>query len=70
VNLKATVKELDEHDVEVARRRDREPVPDESGKRIRFDGSEYTVEDLEWEEVEHLAATDVDYNTKPDEWLA
>jgi stage V sporulation protein R len=70
VNLKTIVKELDEHDVEVARRRDREPVPDEQGKRIRFDGEEFEVEDLPWEEVEHLAATDVDYDTKPEEWLA
>jgi stage V sporulation protein R len=70
VNLKTIVKELDEHDVEVARRRDREPVPEERGKLIRFDGDEFAVEDLSWEAVEHLAATEVDYDTKPDDWLA
>ena len=70
VGLKTIVKELDEHDVEVARRRDREPEPEEQGKLIRFDGEEFAIEDLPWEEVEHLAATDVDYDTKPDDWLA
>jgi len=70
VNLKTILKELDEHDVEVARRRDREPVPEERGKLIRFDGDEFAVEDLSWEAVEHLAATEVDYDTKPDDWLA
>ena len=70
VNLKTIVKELDEHDIEVAKRRDREPEPEERGKLIRYDGEEVTVRDLDWDEVEHLAATDVDYDTKPDEWLA
>ncbi|WP_246983244.1 SpoVR family protein [Halorientalis marina] len=70
VNLKTIVKELDEHDIEVAKRRDREPEPDERGKLIRYDGDEVSVEDLDWEAVEHLEATDIDYDTKPDEWLA
>ncbi|RXK51360.1 SpoVR family protein [Halorientalis pallida] len=70
VNLKTIVKELDEHDIEVAKRRDREPEPEEQGKLVRYDGEEITTRDLDWEEVEHLAATDVDYDTKPDEWLA
>ncbi|MFC6835317.1 SpoVR family protein [Halomarina ordinaria] len=70
VNLKTIVKELDDHDVEVARRRDREPVPEERGKLIRFDGDDFAVRDLPWDDVEHLAATDVDYDTKPEEWLA
>ncbi|MFC7154328.1 SpoVR family protein [Halomarina halobia] len=70
VNLKTIVKELDDHDVEVARRRDREPIPEERGKLIRFDGEEFATRDLPWDEVEHLAATDVDYDTKPEEWLA
>jgi stage V sporulation protein R len=70
VNLLTIVKEVDDHDIEVARRRDREPTPEEKGKRIRFDGERFEVEDLPWEAVEHIAATDVDYDTKPDEWLA
>ena len=70
VNLKTIVKEVDEHDVEVARRRDREPDPEEVGKLLRYDGDSFSIEDLPWEEVEEIAATDVDYDTKPDEWLA
>jgi len=70
VNLKTIVKELDEHDVEVARRRDREPEPDEQGKLIRYDGDSFEVEDLDWSEVEDIAADDVDYDTKPEDWLA
>ncbi len=62
--------EYDEHDVEVARRRDREPEGEEVGKQIRYDGMEFTEEELDWSEVEHLAATDVDYDTKPEDWLA
>ncbi len=70
VNLKTIVKELDEHDIEVAKRRDREPEPEERGKLIRFDGEEIEIRDLDWEDVEDIAATEVDYDTKPDEWLA
>jgi stage V sporulation protein R len=70
VNMKTIVKELDEHDLEVAKRREREPEPDERGKLIRYDGTEFSVMDLPWSEVEDIAATDVDYDTKPDEWLA
>ncbi|PSQ44265.1 AbrB family transcriptional regulator [Halobacteriales archaeon SW_7_68_16] len=70
VNLKTIVKEVDDHDVEVAKRRGREPEPEEVGKLLRYDGEAFTIEDLPWEAVEHLAADDVDYDTKPDEWLA
>ncbi len=70
VNLKTIVKELDEHDLEVAKRREREPEPEERGKLIRYDGTGFQIDDLPWAEVEDIAATDVDYDTKPDEWLA
>ncbi|WP_440005321.1 SpoVR family protein [Halomicrococcus sp. SG-WS-1] len=70
VNLKTIVKEVDERDAEIARRRDREPEPEEQGKLIRYDGEEFEISDLPWGEVEDIAATEVDYDTKPDEWLA
>ncbi|MFC3958763.1 SpoVR family protein [Halovivax cerinus] len=70
VNLLTIRKELDDHDVEVAKRRNREPTPDERGVRLRHDGDEITVERVDWTAVEHLAADDVDYDTRPDEWLA
>ncbi|QLD87849.1 SpoVR family protein [Natronomonas salina] len=69
VAVKTIVKELDEHDIEVARRRDREPEPSEQGRLIRFDGRQFEEEDLDDEEVEDIAASDVDYDTKPDDWL-
>jgi len=70
VNLKTIVKEVDDRDAEIARRRDREPEPEEVGKLLRYDGEQFTMEDLEWSEVEDIAATEVDYDTKPDDWLA
>jgi len=70
VNLLTIDKVFDEHDVEVARRRDREPEPEDVGKRLRYDGEEVTVREVDWAEVEHLAADDIDYDTKPEEWLA
>ena len=70
VNLKTITKRLDDHDVEVARRRDREPAPEEVGVLVRYDGDRITTEELAWDDVEHLAATDIDYDTKPDDWLA
>jgi stage V sporulation protein R len=70
VNLLTIDKQFDEHDVEVARRRDREPEPEEVGRRIRYDGEDVTVEEVDWSEVEHLDADDIDYDTKPDEWVS
>ncbi len=70
VNLLTIRKEVDEHDVEVAKRRNREPTPEERGIRLRYDGAEATAERVEWAAVSHLAADDVDYDTKPEDWLA
>jgi stage V sporulation protein R len=69
VNLMTIVKELDDHDVEVARRRNREPTPTEVGKRIRYDGDRFETHDLDPELEDRITATDVDYDTKPDDWL-
>jgi stage V sporulation protein R len=70
VHLRTIDVEYDEHDVEVARRRDSEPEGEEVGKLVSYDGMDFDVEQLDWEVVEHLAADDVDYDTKPEEWLA
>ena len=69
VALKTIRKEFDEHDIEVARRRDREPEPTERGTLLRFDGESFEREDLPDEEIADIRATEVDYDTKPDEWL-
>jgi stage V sporulation protein R len=70
VNLMTILKEYDEHDLEIARRRNREPEPTEVGKRIRYDGDGFETHDLDDELEERITATDVDYDTKPDDWLA
>ncbi|WP_247728967.1 SpoVR family protein [Halovivax limisalsi] len=70
VNLLTIRKEIDDHDVEVAKRRNREPEPEERGIKLRYDGEEASAERVSWDEVEHLAADDVDYDTKPEDWLA
>ena len=70
VALRTVEKRYDDHDIEVARRRDREPEPEEIGFEIRFNGKEFIEKELDWSKVEHLAATDIDYDTKPEEWLA
>jgi stage V sporulation protein R len=69
VNLMTIMKELDDHDVEVARRRNREPTPTEVGKRIRYDGERFETHDLDPDLEDRITATDVDYDTKPDDWL-
>ncbi|MFO7926668.1 SpoVR family protein [Natronomonas sp.] len=69
VALKTIRKDFDEHDVDVARRRNREPEPTEQGMLIRFDGESFDEEPLSDAEIDDIAATDVDYDTKPDEWL-
>ncbi|WP_251343083.1 SpoVR family protein [Haloplanus halophilus] len=70
VNLMTIVTEYDEHELEIARRRNREPTPTEVGKRIRYDGDRFETHDLDPELEERIAANDIDYDTKPDDWLS
>jgi stage V sporulation protein R len=58
VNLKTILKRVPDEERERASRQSREPDPEEYGLLVRYDG-----------EVAHLAATDTDYDTKPDDWL-
>jgi stage V sporulation protein R len=69
VNLMTIVKEYDEHELEIARRRNREPTPTEVGKRVRYDGERFETHELESDLEERIAANDIDYDTKPDDWL-
>ena len=69
VNLATIVKEYDEHDLEIARRRNREPTPREVGRRIRYDGERFETHDLDSDIEERIGASEVDYDTKPEEWL-
>jgi stage V sporulation protein R len=52
-----------------ARRNDREPEPEEVALELRYDGESLEREELDWSAVEHLAAEELDYDTKPDDWL-
>ena len=70
VNLATIRTEYDDHELEVARRRGREPDGEEVGVRIRYDGMSFEEHELDPELHEQLAADDVDYDTKPDDWLA
>jgi stage V sporulation protein R len=69
VNLDTVVKHVDETTLANANRRDAEPVPEERGLRLRYDGESLERIELDWSAVEHLAATDLDYDTRPDDWL-
>ncbi|MFB6092315.1 MAG: SpoVR family protein [Haloquadratum sp.] len=70
VNLMTIRKEYDDHEMEVARRRNREPEPTEVGVRIRYDGDGFEEFELAPELESRIQAADIDYDTKPDEWLS
>ncbi|SEA13522.1 stage V sporulation protein R [Haloplanus vescus] len=70
VNLMTVVSEYDEHELEIAQRRNREPTPTEVGKRIRYDGDDFETHALDPDLEARIVADDVDYDTKPDDWLA
>ncbi|MFC6904189.1 SpoVR family protein [Halalkalicoccus tibetensis] len=70
VNLMTIRKEVTDKDVEVARRRNREPEPTEQGIRIRYDGEGFETSELTDEQLAAIEASDIDYDTKPEEWLA
>ncbi|WP_144903583.1 SpoVR family protein [Halobellus captivus] len=70
VNLMTIRKEYDDHDIEVARRRNREPEPTEVGVRIRYDGDAFEEFGLDAELETRIQASDIDYDTKPEEWLS
>jgi len=69
VVLHTITKRIPENERKRARRNDREPEPEEVGVELRYDGEELAVNELSWAEVEHLAADELDYDTKPDDWL-
>ena len=67
----ATIRvEYDESAVRRAKRRGAEPEGTEVGVRFQYDGGEVTEHDLDPAIEDRIAADDVDYDTKPDDWLA
>ncbi|GAA0549996.1 SpoVR family protein [Halorubrum ejinorense] len=70
VNLATIRVEYDEGAVRRAKRRGEEPEGTEVGVRFQYDGGAVTEHDLDDAIRERIAADEVDYDTKPDDWLA
>jgi Uncharacterized conserved protein len=70
VNLATIRTEYDEKELRNARRHNSEPEGTEVGVRFQYDGGEVTEHELDSEIKDRIAADGVDYDTKPDDWLA
>jgi stage V sporulation protein R len=70
VNLATIRVEYDEGAVRRAKRRGEEPEGTETGVRFQYDGGEVTEHELDDAIAARIAADEVDYDTKPDDWLA
>ncbi|EMA60697.1 SpoVR family protein [Halorubrum lipolyticum] len=70
VNLATIRVEYPDEAIRRAKRRGTEPDGNEVGVRFQYDGGEVTEHDLDPEIRERIAADEVDYDTKPDDWLA
>jgi len=70
VNLATIRVEYSDEAIRRAKRRGTEPKGEEVGVRFQYDGGEVTAHDLDPEIKERIAADEVDYDTKPDDWLA
>ncbi|MDB2224750.1 SpoVR family protein [Halorubrum ezzemoulense] len=70
VNLATIRVEYDDGAVRRAKRRGEEPEGTEVGVRFQYDGGEVTEHDLDESIRERITADEVDYDTKPDDWLA
>ncbi len=70
VHLATIRTEYTDRELERARQRGREPDGTEVGVRFQYDGGEVTEHDLDPEIEARIAAEAIDYDTKPDEWLA
>ena len=70
VNLATIRVEYSDEAIRRAKRRGAEPEGEEVGVRFQYDGGEVTEHDLDPEIRERIEADEVDYDTKPDDWLA
>ena len=70
VNLATIRTEYSEEELRRAQRRGSEPDGREVGVRFQYDGGEVTEHELDADIEDRIAADEVDYDTKPDEWLA
>jgi stage V sporulation protein R len=70
VNLATIRVEYSDEAIRRAKRRGTEPEGEEVGVRFQYDGGEVTEHDLDPAIRERIEADEVDYDTKPDDWLA
>ena len=70
VNLATIRTEYTDEAIRRAQRSGSEPDGEEVGVLFQYDGGEVTEHDLDPEIKRRIAADDVDYDTKPDDWLA
>jgi len=70
VNLATIRVEYSDEAIRRAKRRGTEPEGEEVGVRFQYDGGEVTEHDLDPAVRERIEASEVDYDTKPDDWLA
>ena len=70
VSLATIRTEYDDKALRRAQRQGREPDGTEVGVRLQYDGGEVTEHELADEHRTRIEADAVDYDTKPDEWLA
>ncbi|PAU85589.1 AbrB family transcriptional regulator [Halorubrum salipaludis] len=70
VNLATIRVEYSDEAIRRAKRRGTEPEGEEVGVRLQYDGGEVTEHDLDPAIRERIEADEVDYDTKPDDWLA
>jgi stage V sporulation protein R len=69
VNLKTVKKDIDDNVMKMARRRGKEPEPNEKPVVMRYDGDGFETRELDGDEAEGMTATSLDYDTRPDDWL-
>lgn len=69
INLATVGKTIPEEELDYAYSEGVEPEPIEEAFRIRYDGEEIEEHDLEEEIADKIMAEDLDYDTKPDDWL-
>jgi stage V sporulation protein R len=70
VSLATIQTEYDDKELRRAQRQNREPAGTEVGVRLQYDGGDVTEHELDDTIKSRIEADEVDYDTKPDEWLS
>jgi len=70
VNLATVGKVVSEDEMDYALSEGVEPEAQEQAVRVRYDGNEFEEYELAEDIEERIQAEEIDYDTKPDEWLA